>query len=251
MAIIITISNHKGGVGKTTSTINIGAGLGKLGKKVLLVDLDPQANLTTSAGIRQPKETIYDYLIRRAGTIEPISIIGKMDLLASTLDLSAAEIELSNEPGREYILKELITSLQPMYDYILIDSPPALGLLTINALTASNKVYIPLQSEYLATEGLTKLMDVIKKIQSRLNKDLVVGGVFLTQYDKRKTLHRDVLASMKTYFGTLVFDTLIRDNVALAEAPTKGLDIFRYQPSSYGSEDYLALCGEIISRNGY
>jgi chromosome partitioning protein len=136
--------------------------------------------------------------------------------------------------------------LQLVYDYIRIDSPPALGLLTINALTASNKVYIPLQAEYLATKGLT-----LPKNQSRLNKDLVVGGVFLTQYFKRKRLHRDVLASMKTYFGTLVFDTLIRDNVALAEALTKGVDIFICQPSSYGSEDYLALCKEIVSRNGH
>lgn len=249
MSIIITISNHKGGVGKTTSTINIGAGLEKLGKRVLLVDIDPQANLTTSAGVTQPRETIYDYLTKNLATLKPLSIIGKMDLIPSSLDLSAAEIELSNETGREYILQEIITPLQPMYDYILIDSPPALGLLTINALTASNQVYIPLQAEYLATQGLTKLMDIVKKIQTRLNKSLVVGGVFLTQYDKRKTLHRDVWSSMKTYFGGLVFDTLIRDNVALAEAPTKGLDIFRYQPTSYGAEDYLALCKEIMNKN--
>jgi chromosome partitioning protein len=247
MALTITISNHKGGVGKTTSTLNIGAGLNQLGKKVLLIDLDPQANLTTSTGVQQGSETIYDYLLKRVNDIQPITIMNGLNIIPSTLDLSAAEIELSAETGREYILREVISPLQTKYDYILIDSAPSLGLLTINALTASDQVFIPIQAQYLAMKGLTKLMDVIKKIQSRLNKNLVVGGVFVTQYDKRKTLNRDVLSSIQSHFGELVFKTLIRDNVALAEAPTAGLDIFRYQPLSYGAEDYLSLCKEILN----
>jgi chromosome partitioning protein len=246
MALTITISNHKGGVGKTTSTLNIGAGLQQLGKKVLLIDLDPQANLTTSTGIQQGSETIYDYLLRRVNDIQPITIMDGLSIIPSTLDLSAAEIELSAETGREYILREVISSLQSKYDYILIDSAPSLGLLTINALTASDQVFMPIQAQYLAMKGVTKLMDVIKKIQSRLNKNLMVGGVFVTQYDKRKTLNRDVLASIQAHFGELVFRTTIRDNIALAEAPTAGLDIFRYQPLSHGAEDYLSLCKEIL-----
>lgn len=246
MALVITLSNHKGGVGKTTSTLNIGAGLHKLGKTVLLIDLDPQANLTTSSGIRQPDRTIYDYL-KRANQVEPIPIMDKLDIVPATLDLSAAEIELSAETGREYILQELLTPLEAHYDYILIDSPPSLGLLTINALTASQQVFIPLQAHYLAMQGVSRLMEVIKKIQKRLNKNLVIGGVFLTQYDKRKVLHRNVASSVQAHFGTITFSTQIRENIALAEAPTAGRDIFRYQPLSYGATDYMALCQEIIS----
>jgi chromosome partitioning protein len=248
MAVTITISNHKGGVGKTTSTLNIGAGLAQLGKKVLLIDLDPQANLTTSLGIDLTGASMYDYLLRKVTTIQPITILDNLYMLPATLDLSAAEIELSAETGREYILQEVINPLQSHYDYILIDTLPSLGLLTINALTASDQVYIPIQAQYLAMTGLTKLMEVIKKIQVRLNKQLKIGGVFITQYDKRKTLNRDVLTSIQAHFPEVVFKTLIRDNVALAEAPTAGLDIFRYQPTSYGAEDYLALSKEIIAR---
>lgn len=249
MATIISISNHKGGVGKTTSSLNIGAGLQQLGKKVLLVDLDPQANLTTSVGIQQGDRTIYDYLVKKEHPVSPVQVIPNLDIIPSTLDLSAAEIELSAETGREYILGELV--LDPMrenYDYIIIDCPPALGLLTINALTTSDKVLIPLQAHYLAMQGITKLVDVVKKIQTRLNKKLVIGGVFVTQYDKRKTLNRDVVASLQSYFKDLIFATFIRDNITLAEAPTQGLDIFRYNNSSYGAEDYLALSKEILER---
>lgn len=247
MAFIITLSNHKGGVGKTTSTLNIGAGLHKLGQQVLLIDLDPQANLTTSAGIKQVGKTIYDFF-KGSEAVQPIPITDRLALVPATLDLSAAEIELSAETGREYILQELIVPLRARYDYILIDSPPSLGLLTINALTASDKVFIPLQAHYLAMQGLSKLMEVIQKIQKRLNKTLTVGGVFVTQYNKHKILHRDVMASIRAHFEDLVFATPIRDNIALAEAPTVGQDIFRYQPTSHGAADYLALCQEILGR---
>ena len=245
MSKVITISNHKGGVGKTTSAINIGAGLNNLGKKVLLIDLDPQANLSQSLGVRDQAKTIYS-AIRGDHPLEPISILKGLDLVPSTLDLSGAEVELAGEAGREFILRELIEPLRAAYHYIIIDSPPSLGLLTINAFTASDLIFIPLQAQYLALQGLTKLIEVIDKIKKRLNKDLKVGGVIITQFDNRKVLNRDVVATIHTHFKDEVFNTKIRDNVALAEAPTQGLDIFRYNPKSYGAEDYLALCKEIL-----
>lgn len=245
MSKVISLSNHKGGVGKTTSTINIGAGLNKLKKKVLLIDLDPQANLSQSLGVMEPERTIYGAL-KGEYELEPLEIIPGLDLIPSTLDLSGAEVELSGEAGREYILKELIDPLRGSYDYILIDSPPSLGLLTINAFTASDEVYIPLQAQYLALQGLTKLIEVIEKIKRRLNKDLKLGGVFITQFDGRKVLNRDVVETIKSHYKEKLFKTAIRDNIALAEAPTQGLDIFRYNPKSYGAEDYLSLCKEML-----
>ena len=248
MSNVITISNHKGGVGKTTSAINIGAGLNRLGKKILLIDLDPQANLSQSLGLTDQERTIYGAL-RGEHNLQPIEITKGLDIVPSTLDLSGAEVELSGEAGREYILKELIEPLRSSYDYIIIDSPPSLGLLTINALTASNEVLIPLQAQYLALRGLSKLLEVVDKITKRLNKELKVGGVFITQYDSRKVLNRDVVATIETHFKSELFNTKIRDNIALAEAPAKGVDIFSYQPKSYGAEDYLLLCKEILKRN--
>jgi len=245
MSKVISISNHKGGVGKTTSSINIGAGLNKLGKNVLLIDLDPQANLSQSLGIIEPDSNIYGAL-RGDYKLEPIEIVKGLDIIPSTLDLSGAEVEMSGEAGREYILKEILEPLRASYDYILIDSPPSLGLLTINAFTASDIVFIPLQAQYLALQGLTKLMEVIDKIKKRLNKELEIGGVFITQYDNRKVLNRDVVSTIEDHFKDQVFKTKIRDNIALAEAPSMGLDIFRYQVKSYGAEDYLSLSKEII-----
>jgi chromosome partitioning protein len=247
MSKVISISNHKGGVGKTTSVINIGFGLNKLGKKILLIDLDPQANLSQSLGIIEPGKTIYGAL-RGDYDIEPIEIVKGLDVIPSTLDLSGAEVEMSGEAGREYILRELIDPLRGSYDYILIDNPPSLGLLTINSFTASDEVFIPLQAQYLALQGLTKLLEVIDKIKKRLNKELKVGGVFITQYDGRKVLNRDVVATIEAHFKDEVFNTRIRDNIALAEAPAQGLDIFRYSPKSYGAEDYLSLSKEILKR---
>jgi chromosome partitioning protein len=245
MSNIISISNHKGGVGKTTSAINIGAGLVKSGKKVLLIDLDPQANLSQSLGVTNPERTIYG-AIRGEYSLPPLNILTGLDIIPSTLDLSGAEVELSGEAGREYILRELIEPLKHNYSYILIDTPPSLGLLTLNALTASNKVIIPVQAQFLALQGLTKLLEVIDKIKKRLNKELKVGGVLVTQYDSRKVLNRDVVATIEAHFKDEVFKTKIRDNIALAEAPAQGLDIFRYNPKSYGAEDYLSLCKEIL-----
>jgi len=245
---VISISNHKGGVGKTTSAINIGAGLNLLKKKVLLIDLDPQANLTQSLGLINQDRNIYGAL-KGEYKLQPIEILKGLDIIPSTLDLSGAEIELSSEPGREYILKELIEPLRSSYDFIIIDSPPSLGLLTINSFTASDEILIPLQAQYLALQGLAKLVEVVDKIKGRLNKGLIVGGVFITQYDSRKVLNRDVVETIQAHFKDQVFKTKVRDNIALAEAPAQGLDIFRYSSKSYGAEDYLALSKEVLKRS--
>ncbi len=247
MGKIISLLNHKGGVGKTTSAINIGAGLVELGKKVLLVDLDPQANLTLSLGIPRQRVTIYESL-RGESELVPYTAKQNLDVITSTLDLSGAEMELINEAGREFLLKELFATLQEEYDYIIIDCPPSLGLLTLNALTCSHYVFIPLQTEFLALQGLAKIKQVIDKVRFRLNKGLEIGGVIATMYDARKVLNRDVVATIKKYFGEKVFETLIRDNVALAEAPAQRKDIFEYSPSSSGAEDYLKLSKEILAR---
>jgi len=255
MGKVITISNHKGGVGKTTSAINIGVGLFQLDKSVLLIDLDPQANLTQSLGIREPEFTIYGAL-RGDYKAQPMPIGGNpyepnagLHLIPSTLDLSGAEVEMSGEAGREYLLREVIEPLRASYDYIIIDSPPSLGLLTINSLTASDEVLIPLQAQYLALQGLTKLLEVVDKIKKRLNRELKVGGVFVTQFDKRKVLNKDVLETIEAHFKDLVFKTKIRDNIALAEAPSVCMDIFSYHRKSNGAEDYLALCKEILRKH--
>jgi chromosome partitioning protein len=239
--------NHKGGVGKTTSAINIGAGLVELGRKVLLIDLDPQANLTLSLGIPRQNATIYEAL-RGESELVPFSYREGFDVITSSLDLSSAEMELINEAGREYILRELFETVVDDYDYIIIDCPPSLGLLTLNALTSSDFVYIPLQTEFLALQGLAKIKQIIDKVRFRLNKKLEIGGVIATMYDARKVLNRDVVETIRKYFGEKVFNTLIRDNVALAEAPAQRKDIFEYNRSSNGAEDYLALCREVIER---
>ena len=239
--------NHKGGVGKTTTTINIGAGLVKLGKKVLLVDLDPQANLTISLGIPRQKITIYESM-RGEAEITPYNVKKNLDVVTSTLDLSGAEMELINEAGRELIIGELFEPLVHEYDFIIIDCPPSLGLLTLNALTASDYVYIPMQTEFLALQGLAKIKQITDKVRFRLNKKLQIGGVIATMYDSRKVLNREVVETIKKYFKDRVFDTMIRDNVSLAEAPAAHKDIFEYNPRSSGARDYLALSKEIMER---
>jgi len=247
MGLIISLLNHKGGVGKTTSAVNIGAGLAELGKHVLLIDLDPQANLTLSLGVPRQANTIYEAL-RGEAPLLPYTVKNGLDVVTSTLDLSGAEMELINEAGREFILRELISPIQDKYDYIIIDCPPSLGLLTLNALTSSDLVYIPLQTQFLAVQGLAKIKQIIQKVRLRLNKKLEIGGVIATMYDARKVLNRDVVIIIKKYFGELLFDTMIRDNVALAEAPAQRKDIFQYNPNSRGAKDYLKLSKEIIRR---
>ena len=248
----IAFTNQKGGVGKTTSTINVGAGLALMGKRVLLIDLDPQANLTYSLRMNSQRlhKTVYDVLKGRVH-IEDAIITHKdgFDILPSSIDLSGAEMEFANEPARETLLKNALRRLNIEYDYVLIDCPPNLGILTLNAFTAVKEIYIVLQSEYLALHGLSKLMDVINVVRERLNPEIEIGGIICTLYDKRKNLNREVVDHIKDYFGDKVFDTIIRDNVALAEAPSHHKTIFEYDSESYGAQDYLALSKEI--RNGH
>ncbi len=247
MSITIAISNHKGGVGKTTTCVNLGAGLALLDKKILLIDLDPQANLTQSYGISKPDSSIYEALKGEQEAVV-LNLNNNLDLIPSTLDLAGAEMELNSEAGREYILDEIISPIKDQYDYVLIDCPPSLGLLTINAFTAADEVIIPIQAHFLAIKGLTKIIEVINKVKKRLNKKLIITGVVVTLFDKRKILHRDVVETIVTYFQDKVYNTRIRQNVALAEAPTQGVDIFRYQIKSNGAEDYKNLSTEFLQK---
>lgn len=246
MGNIVSVSNHKGGVGKTTSAVNIGAALAQLGHKVLLIDLDPQANLSQSLGLEGKEPNTYQLL--KGERAVPINVAERLDVMPSSLDLSGAEVELAGEAGREYILREALEAVKFRYDHILIDCPPSLGLLTLNALTASDEVLIPIQPHYLAAQGLAKLLEVVDKVAKRLNKRLRVGSILVTLYDGRKVLNRDVLEALEARFPKELLSTRIRENIALAEAPTQGLDIFRYAPKSNGAEDYLAAGRELLER---
>lgn len=246
MAKKYAVSNHKGGVGKTTSTVNIGAALASKGKKVLLIDLDPQANLSQSFGIKNQEITIYENLKGDPPNI--IEIKKNLYVISSSLDLSAAEIELSSETGREYILKDVIVKIEDNYDYIFIDCPPSLGILTINALTASDYIIMPLTAEFLPFKGIAKLNEIIQKIKTRLNPSLEVACVFFTQYDARKILNKDVASTIKDFFKDKVLDSTISNNISLAEAPSQGLDIFSYNKKSKGALDYMELCNEMLDK---
>lgn len=249
MARIIALVNQKGGVSKTTSTINIGAGLANKGKKVLLIDLDPQGNLTASLGIKAHElaNTINEVL---KGQVEASKAIvsGKYDVIPADIRLSGAEIELSSQAGREMILKEKLDLLVNIYDYILIDCPPSLGLLTLNGLTAAKEIFIPLQAEYLALHGMSQLLQTVDTVKKRLNPGLEITGIIVSFYDNRKILNREVLESIESYFPELIFNTKIRNNISLAEAPSHGKDIFQYKPDSNGAIDYGDLVDEIISQ---
>jgi len=245
MTNIIAVANHKGGVGKTTSVQNIGVALSNLGKKVLLIDLDPQANLSDSFGYEDADTSIYDALTEKGPA--PIHKVSDfLSIIPSNLDLSVAEVELSNVPGREYVLRELINSWKTDFDYVIIDCPPSLGLLTINALTACDEVYIPLDAQYFSMKGLDKLMYILEKIKARLNKHVEVTGVFLTQFDKRLVLNNNIAEMIEDYFPNKVFKTRIRKNIALVEAPIDDQDIFTYAPRSNGAKDYQNLSLEIV-----
>lgn len=246
----IALTNQKGGVGKTTSTVNIGAGLCRQGNDVLLVDLDPQANLTYSLRMSSNRleNSIYEVLKGQANPSEALISHNGFDIMPSSIDLSGAEMEFANEPAREMLLKNSLNQFADDYDYVLIDCPPNLGLLTLNAFTAVEEIFIVLESEYLALHGLSKLMDVIQVVKDRLNPDIEITGIICTLFDGRKNLNNEVVDHIQDYFGDKVFDTLIRDNVALAEAPSHHKTIFEYAPDSYGAEDYDALAREI--KNG-
>lgn len=246
MAKIIAVCNHKGGVGKTTTTISIGAGMARLGHKVLLVDLDAQSNLTDCLRIPDTAGTIYDAL-KNGTQAEPIEAPqAHVHVIPSTLDLASAEMELNGIVGREYLLKETLAQLAPSYDYILIDTAPNLGLLTINAFCAADCVLIPMQPEYMALKGIAKLTQVIANVQKRINPGLRIGGIIITQYDSRTTLHRQAMESIRQHYGDAVINTPIRNNIALAEAPAKGMDIYSYAPDSAGAKDYEEATAELL-----
>lgn len=251
MPRIIAFLNQKGGVAKTTSTVNIGAALTNAGKNVLLIDLDPQGHLTISLNI-QAHELVCTINEVLAGdcTMQQalIDIEGGCHVVSSDIRLSGAESELNSQPGREMILKEALQPIKDNYDYILIDCPPSLGLLTLNALTATHEIFIPLQTEYLALHGMAQLIRTTEKVKSRINPSLEITGIIATFYDKRKKLNREVVKKIEGYFPDKVFKTKIRNNVALSEAQSFGIDVFHYKPRSNGAADYKALCKEIIKQ---
>lgn len=244
---IIAIINHKGGTGKTTSTLNIGAGLARAKKKTLLIDIDPQSNLTEGLGLRDVKVSIYDSI--KDDTDLPIESISEyLDIIPSSLDLLGAEIELVSRLGRETILKRLLKTVEGKYDYILIDCAPALGMLTVNALVAADTVMIPLEAEYFAYRGIDRLVSIISDVRKHYNENLTIGGVFITKINPRRIITEQITESIKKYFNDKLFATSIRINVALVEAQLKGIDIFEYAPASNAATDYANLTDEIIAK---
>ena len=249
---VMAIINQKGGVGKSTTAINLSAALGELGKQVLLVDLDPQGNSSSGLGIEksQVHNCVYDVLLYDVA-IEDVIIpdVGEgLDLVPATINLAGAEVELVSEMARENRLKDAVGSLRGKYDYVFIDCPPSLGLLTVNALVAADKLLIPIQCEFYALEGVTKLLDSMKRVKTRLNPTLDIFGVLLTMYDGRTTLSRQVVEEVRSYFGKTVFTTLIPRTVKLSEAPSFGQPITQYDPSGKGAQSYVNLAKEVVQR---
>lgn len=254
MGYVIALANQKGGVGKTTTSVNLGACLADLGKKVLLIDLDPQGNATSGLGIdkKSIQQSVYDVLINDVDLkdiIMPSSHQG-MDIAPTTIALSGAEVELTSLMARETRLKDAFGTVKDEYDYILIDCPPSLGLLTINAFTACDSILIPVQSEYYALEGLSQLLNTIKLVRKHFNPDLKIGGVLLTMFDKRTNLGQQVNAEVKKFFGSQVYQTIIPRNVRLSEAPSHGEAIVDYDKRSTGAQVYQQLAKEVLANHG-
>ncbi len=253
MSKIIALTNQKGGVGKTTTAINLAASLATLEKKVLLVDADPQANSSSGVGVSlaEVECSLYECIISDTDPHEAIytTDIENLDVIASHIDLAAAELEMMNLQDREHILKHIFDQLDKEYDYILIDCSPSLGLITVNALTAANSVIIPVQCEYFALEGISKLLNTIRMIKKKLNPELQIEGFLLTMYDGRLRLANQIYDEVKRHFQELVFKTVIQRNVKLSEAPSHGMPVILYDSESKGSLNYLALAKEIIKKN--
>jgi chromosome partitioning protein len=242
--------NQKGGVGKTTSAINIGAFMAEAGKKVLLVDFDSQGNMSSGVGVSKDKPTIYELL---AGSSTPEATVKhtpvkNLDAISASIDLSGAAIELVDQENREFFLKKALAPFRALYDYVLIDCPPSLGILTLNGLAAADAVLVPMQCEYFALEGITLLLQTVKKVQKSINPDLVIGGIFFTMYDSRTRLAQDVVVQVKSYFKDAVFNTIIPRNVRLSEAPSHGEPICLYDPDCVGAKSYKKLAEEVICR---
>jgi chromosome partitioning protein len=253
MGKIIAIANQKGGVGKTTTAVNLAAAIGVLEKKVLLIDADPQANASSGLGINveEVEYGTYEVLEHSASAQDAIqpTTSPNVELIPAHIDLVAAEIELVDKVNREYMLKEALKDIQKEYDFIIIDCAPSLGLITLNALTAADSVIIPIQCEYFALEGLGKLLNTINSVQKLHNPDLTIEGLLLTMYDARLRLSNQVVEEVKTHFPDMVFDSLIQRNVRLSEAPSFGESILKYDAESKGAINYILLAEEVLNKN--
>ena len=250
MSKVCVFVNQKGGVGKTTSVINLGAYLAEAGKKVLLVDFDSQANMSSGVGISKEKPTVYELIAELATANDVIkqTKVENLDAIPASIDLAGAAIELVDQDDRDYYLKNAIEVLKKDYDYILIDCPPSLGILTLNGLACANEVFIPMQCEYFALEGISLLLQTVKKVQQSINPSLKIGGIFFTMYDSRTRLAQDVVMQVKAYFKDLVFSTIIPRNVRLSEAPSHGLPINLYDANCVGARSYKELAKEVLAR---
>jgi len=251
LAKVIAVANQKGGVGKTTTAINVSSLLAAAERKTLLLDIDPQANSSSGLGVSNQNPSVYEVLIG-ANNIEEVIIntfMPFMDLLPSNINLVGAEIEMVDFPSRETLLKKALINAKDKYDFIIIDCPPSLGLLTLNSLTASDSVLIPVQCEYFALEGLGQLLNTINIVKQHFNKDLAIEGVLLTMYDSRLRLSQQVAEEVRKYFGDKVFKTVIHRNVRISEAPSFGKPIILYDAISTGSKNYMALASELLERN--
>ena len=253
MTEIISLANQKGGVGKTTTAVNLSAALAEFGKKTLLVDCDPQANTTTSLGIDKPslKQSMYDAMIGEADVNKVIMSTEQknLKLLPANVDLIGFEVEMITKDGREKILRNLLKEINENFDYIIIDCPPSLSLLTLNALCASTSIVVPLQSEFFALEGLSQLLDTVKRIKSSVNSSLKIKGILFTMYDSRTNLSKNVVEEAQKYFKDMVFKTKIPRNIKLGEAPSYGMPIIFYDKSSVGSKSYLSFARELLKRS--
>jgi len=252
MAYVISVVNQKGGVGKTTTTVNLGAYIAENRKRVLIIDLDPQGNSTSGFGVdkSQIENSVYDLLVNETPIKDVIQStnVKRVDLCPTNINLAGAEVELVSAMSRETILQRALGTVLDQYDYVLIDCPPSLGLLTINSLTASNGILVPIQGEYYALEGLTQLVDTVNLVKKRLNPGIGILGVVITMFDGRTQLTRQVVEEVQKYFGDKVFKTLIPRNVRLAEAPSHGMTISEYDAKSKGGKAYCALAKEVIQR---